>query len=611
MKSIFKKITTLWLFSFVLLWVGFNVNASWGWSSGWSSSTSSSVKISAPVFNTWWVINWQVKRVCRWLPQHALWNTWSVNGVLINSIYWDLMQVTVSLAPSELLWVLTARANPTKCPIICDEWYTYNSTTISCEKSWWSSINWCENWYTKIWNDCLQNQKVITINATSCPDNIAPQNAHYVKQEDTVNLKFDWTYTNPDCEWICNDNYVLSWNNCLSIEELEGNITLTLGNRITKTVTSTVNDATNKVIFDWYISSNTHVGIDKLEVELKQGTAPTPTIIALEVEWEPYAAKNLKSDNKVVFDSIGDVIKNNSLHIVLKIEAVMDSEWTLWFDVIAKWTGPNWESVQSSAVSTANITYLNPIITIANSYAVSEVEAASVQSELLKFTINVENWSYDLMDMSAKLNAPITWLTDYRVIIDNYKFWNITYEWWDSLDFTQLDQTLTEWKHLVVIEWDVDLWDNASTSAEFNKVILNNTIEKEIHIKKLFVEAYPILSLVNKNSHDNEMILKISNPYRQENIVISWFIFQDWSNIWRLTLDGKVLWEPYNSIYSIDEYNQVILASWESTDLVITVSKNTAQLNGIIVNIDWNDVIFTDEYTNLAKWANLKITHMD
>ena len=526
------------------------------------------------------------------------------------------MSVTVSVIQEDLLWILTPRANPIRCPIICDEWYTYNSTTISCDKIWWSTINWCENWYTKIWNDCLQNQKVITINATSCPDNIAPQNAHYVKQEDTVNLKFDWTYTNPDCEWICDDNYVLSWNNCLSIEELEGNITLTLGNRITKTVTSTVNDATNKVIFDWYLSSNTHVGIDKLEVELKQGTAPTPTTIALEVEWEPYAAKDLKSDNKVVFDSIGDVVKNNSLHIVLKIEAVMESEWTLWFDVIAKWTGPNWESVQSSAASTANITYSNPEVTIANSSPTSTVEIWGSNSELLTFTMTVKNGAYDLRDISIDLNTPITWLWEYSVVVDHDELWVYTYEWWSSLNIPNIDQTLDVWKHTVVIKWNVVLSDVASTLAEFNKVTLNNTLEQNLHIKKLFVEAYLIFSLIQRQ--DNEMRIKITNPsFMDEDITISGFAFNDSAAIKTLSLNDQIL-DPAASEWNGNDYvitgsKQVTLVAGDSTELRFEVgntsSHTTAQLNGVIVNINWRDVVFTNEYTNLAKWADLKITY--
>jgi hypothetical protein len=62
--------------------------------------------------------------------------------------------------------------------------------------------------------------------------------------------------------------------------------------------------------------------------------------------------------------------------------------------------------------------------------------------------------------------------------------------------------------------------------------------------------------------------------------------------------------------------NKVTLAAGESTELRLqaaeqTAKTSTAQLKGIVITVgdSATEIALTDAYTNVAKWADLKITY--
>jgi hypothetical protein len=70
----------------------------------------------------------------------------------------------------------------------------------------------------------------------------------------------------------------------------------------------------------------------------------------------------------------------------------------------------------------------------------------------------------------------------------------------------------------------------------------NDTTGKSLNVKKLFVKAYPTISLVKKDSSTNELVLKITNPSdSSEDIAIEKLTFNESGAVKSLSLNEQSL----------------------------------------------------------------------
>jgi hypothetical protein len=79
-------------------------------------------------------------------------------------------------------------------------------------------------------------------------------------------------------------------------------------------------------------------------------------------------------------------------------------------------------------------------------------------------------------------------------------------------------------------------------------------------------------------------------------------------------LDTTVASQWADGVYTITWSKQVTLAAWESTELRIEVAgtkdvSKSAQLKWITVLVDGNHFAISDDYTNVGKWADFRITY--
>ncbi|MBQ9553955.1 hypothetical protein IJU97_03205 [bacterium] len=123
----------------------------------------------------------------------------------------------------------------------------------------------------------------------------------------------------------------------------------------------------------------------------------------------------------------------------------------------------------------------------------------------------------------------------------------------------------------------------------------------------MFVKAYPILSLLKKDTDANEVVVKIENPSDStEDVTLSGFIFSTVPAT--LSLNDQTI-TPSDAA-DIPEAKRITLAAGESTELRFEAATDkTIQLTGVIVTVDSNTYTLSDDYTNVAKWADLKITY--
>ena len=89
-------------------------------------------------------------------------------------------------------------------------------------------------------------------------------------------------------------------------------------------------------------------------------------------------------------------------------------------------------------------------------------------------------------------------------------------------------------------------------------------------------------------------------------------MFVDYNGVNTISLNDQSLTKPAANDYDVDAWKSVTLAAGESTELRFQAALDkTAQLKGIKINV-WDStalIRITDSYTNVAKWADLKITY--
>lgn len=530
MNNNFKKIITLWLLPFLLLWLGFITHAEetltanaeattgavaeattgdvtevtnwssswWGWWGGPSSRPSnSSQKISAPKFNGNWNINWNIYRVCWWLPQHAKWNTWAANSNIVYSYYWDLMPVSISLLNiSELLGVLTARTNPDKCPILCEEWYLYDSENISCirDPEWTPQ---CNDWYIKVWWECKLAQKEITINNETC-NNKAPANAHYLNEKENVRLIADWTYSSPVCNWECNEWYTnVNWTCYLSQQEISCNVEYySRANTNTETVIAILTWCNAEIT--WTDTTHTFTENWNYTFNFRDYVGNTGSVIAT-VDWIWCKTDDFNWElNKCNIENLCDINAWNNNN--WNINTVRTSIYC--YD----------KNITSIAAGTFNKFYNVDYISIYSNSPLTSISKDAFKGLNNIKGITLRTWDYtlpeSLFNWLTSLESLSIWATEYPKDVfkglTNLKYLNIWYTW----DYSPTEWVLPLWlfswlnnlESLSIIwltnipVWIFDdvpnlktlnLWQNWSISASLINWLTN--------LEWLYINDWPIL----------------------------------------------------------------------------------------------------------------------
>ena len=289
------------------------------------------------------------------------------------------------------------------------------------------------------------------------------------------------------------------------------------------------------------------------------------------------------------------------------------------FKVSAKGTDDQNNPTEAAAVSTARLQITDAAsITVANSNATSTVEKAGNSAELVSFSTTVKDGSYNLKYLEFALTGNVANGTDVELLVDGRTITtksstvNGT-----KVTFDDINETLEAGKHNITLKASID-----DSSAKFITVQTVKTSAsadaKTLNVKKLFVKAYPTLSLVKKDTSANEVIIKITNPTdSDEDLTISWFTFSASWDVKTMSLNDQSLegsWDASWTVYSITWSKQVTLAAGEYTEFRFEVAgtqsaPKTAQLKWITVNVDSKDYAISDDYTNVGKWADFKITY--
>jgi hypothetical protein len=111
------------------------------------------------------------------------------------------------------------------------------------------------------------------------------------------------------------------------------------------------------------------------------------------------------------------------------------------------------------------------------------------------------------------------------------------------------------------------------------------------------------------------MTIKITNPSdSSEDLVIQGFTIGNAAWMDKVSLNDQDITSEYTAITA---WKQVTLAPGQSTELRISVKDVTAgnsavSLTAITVQVSWEAAAIyniTSTYTNVAKWADLKITY--
>ena len=347
--------------------------------------------------------------------------------------------------------------------------------------------------------------------------------------------------------------------------------------------------------------------------------------LTLYVNGEPYADETYKTGHLyATFSNLGELTSSSSMKI--KIEAqpnVSSTDGYVDFKVSAAGSDEQGNDTEASAVSAARLQITNTAsITVANSNATSTVEKAGNSAELVSFSTTVKDGSYNVKkvlfaftwDDDADLSNTLSG-TDIELLIDGK-----TIDTTDgaasglSAEFN-INETLDIGKHTIALKASID--DTKEHAIKVSSVKIDGGDVKALNVKKLFVKAYPTISLVKKDQDSNEIVLKITNPASsEEDITISGFSFNNSASVKTLSLNDQTL-DPAASEWNGNDYvitgsKQVTLAAGESTELRFEVANawtSTAQLVGITVNVTSNDYVIDDDYTNIGKWADFKITY--
>ena len=339
------------------------------------------------------------------------------------------------------------------------------------------------------------------------------------------------------------------------------------------------------------------------------------------------------ADSSVKFSNLWDVTSSNPMRIKITAQPLINKfTGSITFKVGAEGTDSQGNNAKASAASAVTLSITESAsINIANSVATSTVEKAGATSELVRFTSTVKNGSLTLSSMVINLtwddaanaifvagdNAKEVYAEFDGKRIDGKVTTRVANNTW-VITFANLNETLEAGTHEFVVKTDINA-DNGPVKLTIGSVSVNGiTPATQLNVAKMFGKAYPKLSLVKSDSTNNEITIKIENPKdSDEDLTIEKITVSEAWSIATISLNNQTINPTWNeNTATLDK--TVTLSAGQSTELRLQVKNpegadpaisGIAQLKWVGVRIDSNPYSITDDYTNVATWADLKITY--
>ena len=227
-------------------------------------------------------------------------------------------------------------------------------------------------------------------------------------------------------------------------------------------------------------------------------------------------------------------------------------------------------------------------------------------AELLSLPLNVKYGSYWVKDIIYT----VQWLNNTHVIleIDGSSVDSTTVEG-NTISFTDLNETLAVWKHIITLRADLDAEVHIQ-EIKMNKFILNNSywsqLTKNLDLVKLVARAYPTLT---SSTSSDDLILTVNIPDEMEDDVeILWFLV-DWYAITAAFNEQVVDLSAGTSLKDLISEKGVTLRAWDSTEFRIqAVWNDTLRVKWIIFKVNERTYVVNDRFLNVWKWVEFKVT---
>ena len=257
---------------------------------------------------------------------------------------------------------------------------------------------------------------------------------------------------------------------------------------------------------------------------------------------------------------------------------------------------------KDESTSSSSSSELEPVqITVSSS-----VVKDGSNAELLSIPLTVKYWSYWIRDIIYT----VEWLNNTHVIleIDGSSVDSTTVEG-NTISFTDLNETLAVWKHIITLRADLDAEVHIQ-EIKMNKFILNNSywsqLTKNLDLVKLVARAYPTLT---SSTSSDDLILTVNIPDEMEDDVeILWFLV-DWYAITAAFNEQVVDLSAGTSLKDLISEKGVTLRAWDSTEFRIqAVWNDTLRVKWIIFKVDERTYVVNDRFLNVWKWVEFKVT---
>ena len=257
---------------------------------------------------------------------------------------------------------------------------------------------------------------------------------------------------------------------------------------------------------------------------------------------------------------------------------------------------------KDESTSSSSSSELEPVqITVSSS-----VVKDGSNAELLSIPLNVKYWSYWIRDIIYT----VQWLNNSHVIleIDGSSVDSTTVEG-NTISFTDLNETLAVWKHIITLRADLDAEVHIQ-EIKMNKFILNNSywsqLTKNLDLVKLVARAYPTLT---SSTSSDDLILTVNIPDEMEdNVEILWFLV-DWYAITASFNDQVIDLSSHTSLKELISEKGVSLWGWDSTEFRIqAVWNDTLRVKWIIFKVAERTYFVNDRFLNVWKWVEFKVT---
>ena len=324
----------------------------------------------------------------------------------------------------------------------------------------------------------------------------------------------------------------------------------------------------------------------------------------------------------VSFTKLGEVTSSTPLKIKVTAQPSIHNVWDITFKVGAKGTDAEGNEAVAVEISSSKLEITGGAqATIANATSSSTVEKEGSEALLAQFSATIKNGSYEITGLNIEYTGADLSANPDRVVYAEFdgkriSTSNVTAT---GIAFVGVYETLDIGKHDFRLLTDINTDNTSGVQLTIQKVWLNAPASQAVNASKYFVKAYPVLALVSKDTNNNEMTIKITNPESSsEDLIINWLTIDNVSGLNSVSLNDQTITNAFvdKTATVIEQEHQVTLAPGQSTELRISVKEQTTNsavsLTAIGVSVSWEtgaDYNITSTYTNVAKWADLKITY--